>query len=255
MFIGIIKIVLIVFGLVAVLVGAFTIFNTLSITVAQRSREFGLLRMVGAGRRQVLGSVMLEALAIGVLASLIGLGAGFGIASGLNAVFDAMGMDLPSAGLVFSGRTIVVSLLVGTLVTLARRLRAGVAGDPRAARRRTARRRPRLGQGPPPGPRRPRPGLDPRPPGRADRRLGRPARAPQRDAQPQPHGRHRLGDDDRRRARHPGHGRGPGSARHHLGLARAARQRHPRGDGRRRLVADRPGRGQGPGLGPGRARA
>ncbi len=119
MFIGIIKIVLIVFGLVAVLVGAFTIFNTLSITVAQRSREFGLLRMVGAGRRQVLGSVMLEALAIGVLASLIGLGAGFGIASGLNAVFDAMGMDLPSAGLVFSGRTIVVSLLVGTLVTLA----------------------------------------------------------------------------------------------------------------------------------------
>ncbi len=118
-FIGIIKIILIVFGLVAVLVGAFTIFNTLSITVAQRSREFGLLRMVGAGRRQVLGSVMLEALAIGVLASLMGLAAGFGIAKGLDAVFGAMQMDLPDAGLVFSGRTVVVSMLVGTLVTLA----------------------------------------------------------------------------------------------------------------------------------------
>ena len=118
MFIGIIKIVLIVFGLVAVLVGAFTIFNTLSITVAQRSREFGLLRMVGAGRRQVLGSVLLEALVVGVLASLVGIAAGFGVASGLNAVFDAMQMDLPDAGLVFAGRTIAVSLLVGTLVTL-----------------------------------------------------------------------------------------------------------------------------------------
>ena len=70
MFIGIIKTVLIVFGFVAIFVGAFTIFNTLSITVAQRSREFGLLRMVGAGRRQVLGSVMLEALIIGLIASL-----------------------------------------------------------------------------------------------------------------------------------------------------------------------------------------
>src|SRR6185436_14091380 len=118
MFIGIIKIVLIVFGFVAVLVGAFTIFNTLSITVAQRSREFGLLRMVGAGRRQVLGSVLVEALVIGLLASLIGLAAGFGIAKGLDAVFASMDMDLPEAGMVFASRTVVVSLLVGTLVTL-----------------------------------------------------------------------------------------------------------------------------------------
>jgi len=119
MFIGIITTVLIVFGFVAVLVGAFTIFNTLSITVAQRSREFGLLRMVGAARRQVLASVLVEALVIGVLASLIGLAAGFGIAKGLDAVFSAMQMDLPEAGMVFAGRTVVVSLLVGTLVTLA----------------------------------------------------------------------------------------------------------------------------------------
>lgn len=118
MFIGIITTVLIVFGFVAVLVGAFTIFNTLSITVAQRSREFGLLRMVGAARRQVLASVLIEALAIGVLASLIGLGAGFGIAKGLDAVFASMDMDLPEAGMVFASRTVIVSLLVGTLVTL-----------------------------------------------------------------------------------------------------------------------------------------
>jgi putative ABC transport system permease protein len=117
-FISIIQTVLIVFGLVAVFVGAFTIFNTLSITVAQRSREFGLLRMVGAGRRQVLASVMLEALAIGLLASIIGLGAGFGIAKGLDAVFTSMDLSLPEAGLVFAGRTVAVSLLVGTLVTL-----------------------------------------------------------------------------------------------------------------------------------------
>jgi putative ABC transport system permease protein len=119
MFISIITIVLIVFGLVAILVGAFTIFNTLSITVAQRSREFGLLRMVGAGRRQVLTSVLIEALTIGVLASLIGLGAGFGIAKGLDAVFTSMQIDLPEAGMVFATRTIVVAMAVGVLVTLA----------------------------------------------------------------------------------------------------------------------------------------
>jgi cell division protein FtsX len=62
-----------VFGGVAILVGAFTIFNTLSITVAQRTREFAMLRMVGAARRQVLGSVMLEALALGLIASIVGL--------------------------------------------------------------------------------------------------------------------------------------------------------------------------------------
>ncbi len=117
-FISIIRTVLLVFGFVAIFVGAFTIFNTLSITVAQRSREFGLLRMVGAARRQVLGSVMLEALAIGLLASLLGLAAGFGIAKGLDAVFRSMDLSLPDAGTVFAGRTVLVSMLVGTLVTL-----------------------------------------------------------------------------------------------------------------------------------------
>jgi len=117
-FISIIRIALLVFGGVAVLVGAFTIFNTLSITVAQRTRELGLLRMVGAARRQVLGSVLVEALAVGVLASVVGLVAGLGLAKALDALFDAMKISLPDAGTVFATRTIVVSLLVGTGVTL-----------------------------------------------------------------------------------------------------------------------------------------
>ena len=107
------------FGGVAIFVGAFTIFNTLSITVAQRTREFAMLRMVGAARRQVLGSVMIEALALGIGASLIGLAAGFGVAAGLNAVFSALDLQLPEAGTVFEARTAIVALLVGTLVTLA----------------------------------------------------------------------------------------------------------------------------------------
>jgi putative ABC transport system permease protein len=117
-FISIIRIALLVFGGVAILVGAFTIFNTLSITVAQRTRELGLLRMVGAHRRQLLGSVLVEALAVGVLASVIGLVTGLGLAKALDALFDSMGLALPEAGMVFAARTIVVSLLVGTLVTL-----------------------------------------------------------------------------------------------------------------------------------------
>ncbi len=117
-FISIIRIALLVFGGVAVLVGAFTIFNTLSITVAQRTRELGLLRMAGAERRQVLGSVLAEALALGLLASVVGLLAGLGLAKALDAFFDSIGLALPEAGTVFGTRTIVVSLLLGTLVTL-----------------------------------------------------------------------------------------------------------------------------------------
>ena len=117
-FISIIRVALLVFGAVAILVGAFTIFNSLSITVAQRTRELGLLRMVGAHRRQVLGSVLTEAIIIGLGASLVGLFAGLGLAKGLDALFSAMQLELPEAGTVFATRTIVVSLLLGTLVTL-----------------------------------------------------------------------------------------------------------------------------------------
>jgi putative ABC transport system permease protein len=117
-FIGIIRIVLIAFGGIAVLVGAFTIFNTLSITVAQRARELGLLRMVGASRRQVLRSVLLEALVLGIGASVVGVLAGFGLAKLLEGVFASLGLALPDAGTVFAARTVVVALAVGTLATL-----------------------------------------------------------------------------------------------------------------------------------------
>ena len=106
------------FAVVALVVGAFMIFNTFSITVAQRTRESGLLRALGASRRQVLGSVLLEALVVGVLASLLGLAGGFGIATGLKALLDALGFGIPAGGLVFSTRTVVVATAAGVLVTL-----------------------------------------------------------------------------------------------------------------------------------------
>lgn len=113
-----ITIALLAFGGIAVFVGAFIIFNTFSITVAQRAREFALLRTLGAGRSQVLRSVILEALLIGVVASIIGLFAGFGIAQALNGIFVAFGIDLPKSGMVIAARTVIVALLVGTIVTL-----------------------------------------------------------------------------------------------------------------------------------------
>ena len=73
----------------------------MSITVAQRAREFALVRMIGGSRRQILRSVILEALVIGLLASVVGLLVGVGLASGLNALFAATGADLPDSGLVF----------------------------------------------------------------------------------------------------------------------------------------------------------
>jgi putative ABC transport system permease protein len=106
------------FAGVALFVGAFVIFNTLSITVAQRTREFATLRTIGGSRRQVLWSVVTEAFVIGLVASIIGLFLGLGLAAGLNALFKALNMDLPTQGLVFAPRTIVVSLLIGTIVTL-----------------------------------------------------------------------------------------------------------------------------------------
>lgn len=113
-----ITIALLAFGGIAVFVGAFIIFNTFSITVAQRAREFALLRTLGATRGQVLRSVILEALLIGVVASILGLFAGIGIAQALNGLFVAFGVDLPKAGMVIAVRTVVVALLVGTIITL-----------------------------------------------------------------------------------------------------------------------------------------
>ena len=107
------------FAGVALFVGAFVIFNILSITVAQRVREFATIRTIGGSRRQILWSVVLEAFTIGLIASILGLFLGLGLAAGLNALFKALNADLPSQGLVFAPRTILVSLLVGVGVTVA----------------------------------------------------------------------------------------------------------------------------------------
>ena len=116
-FISIIEIALLAFGGIAIFVGAFTIFNTLSITVAQRRRELALLRTVGASRRQVLGSVLVEAVVIGAVASVIGLLCGLGLATGLRSLLSSLGVDLPQAGTVFAAHTVIVAMIVGVLVT------------------------------------------------------------------------------------------------------------------------------------------
>ncbi len=109
---------LLVFGFIAVFVGSFLIFNTFSITVAQRVTEFGMLRTLGASRRQILTTVLVEALAIGLLGAVLGIGAGFLVAAGLKGLFEAFGIDLPTTSLVLESRTVVVALLVGVAVTL-----------------------------------------------------------------------------------------------------------------------------------------
>jgi putative ABC transport system permease protein len=114
-FLNIIRYFLLGFGAIALFVGAFVIFNTLSITVAQRTREFATLRTLGASRKQVMRSVVIEGLVIGLLASVVGLFVGVGIAKAMNAL---VGGDLPDAGMVFKPRTIVISLVLGTVITL-----------------------------------------------------------------------------------------------------------------------------------------
>jgi putative ABC transport system permease protein len=109
---------LLVFGFVAVFVGSFLIFNTFSITVAQRISEFGMLRTLGASRRQILTSVLVEAAAIGLVGALIGIPGGFLIASAIEALFKGFGIDLPTTTLVLESRTVVVALVVGLLVTM-----------------------------------------------------------------------------------------------------------------------------------------
>jgi hypothetical protein len=101
------------FGGVALFVGSFVIANSLSITIAQRTREFATLRTLGASRGQVLRSVVLEALVMGVLASVVGLFAGLALAKGLFSLFDAVGFTLPNNGLTLETRTVIVALVVG----------------------------------------------------------------------------------------------------------------------------------------------
>ncbi|HEX2046731.1 MAG TPA: FtsX-like permease family protein [Acidimicrobiales bacterium] len=107
-----------VFAGVALLVATFSIYNTFSILVAQRSRESALLRALGAVRGQIVASVAVEALLVGLLASAAGLLGGVVIAGLLKGLFDSFGFSLPAGGLVFQPSTAVVSLGVGAVVTL-----------------------------------------------------------------------------------------------------------------------------------------
>ncbi|HEV7536826.1 MAG TPA: ABC transporter permease, partial [Acidimicrobiia bacterium] len=108
---------LLAFAGVSLFVGAFIIYNTFTIIVAQRLRELALLRALGASRKQVTRSVLIEGLLVGFFASLVGVGFGVLVAIGLKAVFSAIGADLPSTAMVIKPRTVIVPVVVGVLIT------------------------------------------------------------------------------------------------------------------------------------------
>ena len=114
---------LLAFGGVALFVGSFVIANSLSITIAQRTREFATVRTIGGSRRQIMVSILLEALVVGVLASLVGLAVGVGLAKALFWLFDAVGFTLPNEGLILEPTAVVIALAAGILVTLVASIR------------------------------------------------------------------------------------------------------------------------------------
>ena len=109
---------LLAFAGIALFVGSFVIFNVFSITVAQRTREFGMLRTLGASRRQILRTVLFESFVVGLLGSVAGIFVGLGLAQGLSTILKAVGAELPANSLVVLPRTIIVSLLIGVGITL-----------------------------------------------------------------------------------------------------------------------------------------
>lgn len=112
------SIALLVFAAIALFVGSFIIANTFSIIVAQRTRELALLRAIGASRRQVLGSILIEATLTGLVASAIGVGVGILVAIGLQNLLKAFGIDLPTGSLVIGPKAVIIPMIVGTLVTV-----------------------------------------------------------------------------------------------------------------------------------------
>ncbi|MFF7163720.1 ABC transporter permease [Streptomyces sp. NPDC008086] len=132
---------LLVFSGVALLVATFSIHNTFAIVVAQRTRENALLRALGASRRQLTASTLVEATAVAVAASVAGLAGGIGIAAGLQALFPAIGFPFPEADLVLKPLSMTLPLAVGVVVCLGSALlparRAGRTA-PLAALRETA---------------------------------------------------------------------------------------------------------------------
>lgn len=106
------------FSLIALGIGCFVIYNVFSITIAQRLRENALLRAIGASRRQVSTSMFVEAGVIGVIGSLLGFASGIGLSQALSALLNAFGVEIPTKGLSVSVSTFIVTVVVGTIVTL-----------------------------------------------------------------------------------------------------------------------------------------
>jgi putative ABC transport system permease protein len=127
---GFIRTALLVFAGVALLVGGFLIFNTFSVTVAQRTKEFALLRTLGASRRQVLASVVFESIVIGVLAGALGVLGGLALAPALKALMSSFGLDLGTTQLLIEPRTVIVGLVIGLVATVV----SGVVPARRATR-------------------------------------------------------------------------------------------------------------------------
>ncbi len=109
---------LLVFAVIGLVVASFTIYNTFQIIVTQRIQEMALLRSIGATRRQVLWAQLLEAVFVGVVASVVGVVAGVLVAGLLKAMLAAFGIDIPAGGLVFTSRIVIISLAVGIGVTV-----------------------------------------------------------------------------------------------------------------------------------------
>lgn len=116
--IGILQNILLGFALISLFVSIFIIYNTFGIVVAQRVREIGLLRAIGAEARQIRASIIVEALIIGAVASAIGIAAGVGLNLGLRAMFDALGIDMPPADTILALRTVLIALGLGIGVTV-----------------------------------------------------------------------------------------------------------------------------------------
>ncbi len=106
------------FSYIALGIGCFVIYNVFSITAAQRQRESALLRAIGASRRQVTISLLVEALIVGVLGSVIGFVAGIGLSRALSALLNAIGLEIPTSGLTIETGAITRTVLIGTVITI-----------------------------------------------------------------------------------------------------------------------------------------
>ena len=115
---GFVNYFLVAFGLIGLLVGTFIISNTFSMLVAQRTKEFALLRALGASRRQLTGSVVMEAVIVGLVGSLLGVAAGFGLSQLLYMAMNAFGFEMPGNGLTATASAVVVPLVAGLAITV-----------------------------------------------------------------------------------------------------------------------------------------